>query len=550
MFFAQASENGTQYDRYGAFWLGGVELLRTTTAEPTSEGIVWKLEKDVTAYSQLFLVAQSASLSIPNNIDSTYTGIPLVTITLTFYAASEEFPAPKNIPTVFAVTNGAGNWTALGVMAGSNLTYSTLLPYDDVVGVTLELMASPHGCEEFWYTNIDDDEAASKYGLCGGGVYRELQVFVDGFLAGATYPFPVMYTGGINPFLWRPLTGIMSFDIPAYSFDLTPFVLGNGQVHEITVKVLGGDSEGGVWYLDTTLLLYRDASAAPVSGSVTSHSDSGSNITTVTSLTSTGYGWNTSGTHAYHAKGQLIKASTSSAPVAMDAEVSGALHSWNTNALSDGASVETTNGALTAEHSDSLAAVLARSAARAEKSHSFYPYHIISSYKQDATTFDMRANVNMSYQRTNRYLSAPDGDYSVSWSNAILSNAAYNRTLDHSVVYVESDKAIGRYFVSDGQRGCYQRLATATEGYVVTDTQHGECSLPAGKYVCGYDLCSGGAAAFVQSPIGALAAVQEPLTLKPPATAGTAAKGRPSDRSRSTLVRNPLMGTKVLSKTV
>ncbi|KAJ1439728.1 peptide N-acetyl-beta-D-glucosaminyl asparaginase amidase A-domain-containing protein [Ochromonadaceae sp. CCMP2298] len=300
-----ASENGTQFDRYGAFWLGGVELLRTTTAEPTAEGVVWVVEKDVTAYASLFAQPSTASLSIPNNVDSTYTGIPLVTLSFTFYTASDEYPAPATA-TVLPLSNSPGDWDKLSVSEGTNLTYSLTLPYDDVLGVQLELMASAHGCEEFWYTNSDDDSA--KLGLCGGGVYRELQVYVDGILAGATYPFPVIYTGGINPFLWRPLTGIMSFDIPAYRFDLSPFVLGDGLSHEVVLKVLGGDAEGGVWFLDAALLLYRDADAAPVSGGLVGHVDSGSTVTTNSSLEEGGgYSWNTTGA-AEHRQGRHASA--------------------------------------------------------------------------------------------------------------------------------------------------------------------------------------------------------------------------------------------------
>lgn len=38
---------GVQYDRAGALWMGGVELLRMTTPEPTKNGITWKVERDV-----------------------------------------------------------------------------------------------------------------------------------------------------------------------------------------------------------------------------------------------------------------------------------------------------------------------------------------------------------------------------------------------------------------------------------------------------------------------------------------------------------------------
>jgi len=42
---------GVQFDRYGALWLGGFELLRLTTPEPSPDGISWHVEKDVTDYA-------------------------------------------------------------------------------------------------------------------------------------------------------------------------------------------------------------------------------------------------------------------------------------------------------------------------------------------------------------------------------------------------------------------------------------------------------------------------------------------------------------------
>lgn len=541
----QAKENGTQFDRYGAFWLGNVEILRTTTAEPTSDGIVWKVEKDITSYLDWLMMEHIAYLSIPNNIDSTYTGIPLVNISLTFYESDANNPPAQDLPELFPLSNSPGDWNAIEVSNGSNLTYSVLLPYNDVVGVTLELMASAHSCEEFWYTNIDDNEKASKYGLCGGGVYRELQVYVDGLLAGATYPFPVMYTGGINPFLWRPLTGIMSFDIPAYSFDLSPFVLGDGREHEVTVKVLGGDAQGGMWYLDSALMLYHEASMAPVTGGLVHHADWGSNVTDTAGMTEGGYGWNTTGNHEYHVQGSLTLARGTSSETTIALTTSGALRSWNTNLMTDDASVEVTDGALSAVHVDALSSVITlvqrRDSSRAVRSESFYPYRIVSSYKQDATTMDMRANVNMSYVRSNTYLGTPTtaGTYNVSWRNSILSNAAYNRSLDHSVVYIESDNAAAGYAVLSDGRKCYQRAVAASEGFVVTDLQQGACRLPRGQYICGYELCTGDIKGADISP---LTGAGWDDTLRLPAAVEPLSHGRRSNAKDTFLVRSPRKG--------
>lgn len=65
-----------------------MELLRTTTPEPSPEGIRWHVEKDVSDYMTFILdplSPKAATLSIPNVIDSTYTGVIYVNATLSFY---------------------------------------------------------------------------------------------------------------------------------------------------------------------------------------------------------------------------------------------------------------------------------------------------------------------------------------------------------------------------------------------------------------------------------------------------------------------------------
>lgn len=99
-------------DRFGALWLGGLEILRTTTPEPTAAGIAWSIEKDVTVYSSYFLTPNlTAYLAIPNNVDSTYTGVIHITAILTFYSADANngaFP-PQSLPFVFPLTEASQN---------------------------------------------------------------------------------------------------------------------------------------------------------------------------------------------------------------------------------------------------------------------------------------------------------------------------------------------------------------------------------------------------------------------------------------------------------
>lgn len=53
-------------------------------------------------------------------------------------------------------------------------------------------------------------------GLIGKGPFREVQVILDGILAGVVWPFAVIYTGGITPSNWRPLASYGAYDQPSY----------------------------------------------------------------------------------------------------------------------------------------------------------------------------------------------------------------------------------------------------------------------------------------------------------------------------------------------
>jgi len=63
------------------------------------------------------------------------------------------------------------------VTSNQTLTYSVQLSASNITSlqaVHVDVFASAHGCEEFFYSNIPSN-AASSYGVCGGGVYREVK---------------------------------------------------------------------------------------------------------------------------------------------------------------------------------------------------------------------------------------------------------------------------------------------------------------------------------------------------------------------------------------
>lgn len=65
-------------------------------------------------------------------------------------------------------------------------------------------------------------------------------------LAGVAWPFPIIFTGGIVPGLWRPIVGIDAFDLKEDEIDITPWLprLCDGQAHNFSIKVSGLNDMG------------------------------------------------------------------------------------------------------------------------------------------------------------------------------------------------------------------------------------------------------------------------------------------------------------------
>ncbi|MET9732624.1 peptide-N4-asparagine amidase [Streptomyces sp. NPDC006458] len=248
---------GRQYDRLGHVHVGGVEVLRTSTPQPSPDGIEWSVEKDVTRYSDTFRAAQDVEMLIGNVVDGTYTGVIDVKVTLTFHAAG---PAPHPVPDqVLTLTEGVDG--------------TTLTTPRNTERVVAEVYAtgSGGGCEEYWYLTAP---ASAPYSCqADRGPYREVQIRVDGQLAGIAAPFPTVWTGGwSNPFLWYVVPGPRAFDIRPIEYDLTPFagLLNDGRPHRVEVSVAGVPQGRSGWSTPVNVLVWQDAGRGHVPGALTS----------------------------------------------------------------------------------------------------------------------------------------------------------------------------------------------------------------------------------------------------------------------------------------
>lgn len=145
------------------------------------------------------------------------------------------------------------------------------------------MSANGQGNEEFWWSNVlqsdvnaFDDTVGELPGL---SPFREVQVLIDGQLAGVYWPFPVIFTGGVVPSLHRPIAGIEAFDLKEHEIDITPWlgVLTDGKPHEFTIRIGGiNDTAAGggqnaelteqvneSWYVTGKIFVWTGAGNSP-----------------------------------------------------------------------------------------------------------------------------------------------------------------------------------------------------------------------------------------------------------------------------------------------
>ncbi|KAJ7685189.1 peptide N-acetyl-beta-D-glucosaminyl asparaginase amidase A-domain-containing protein [Mycena polygramma] len=270
------TSNGTQFDRLGIFTFQNVEIWRTSTPEPTSTGIIWTYVKDVTRYTPLFAKPGTFILQLDNLIETGLNGVYSTTLHATFFASSKQHPPAKQANTIIplsTLSNTTGNDASVPPSFSINVT----LP-QNAVEVYAELYPSGNGNEEFWYFNVANQFLGDlPAGTLGQGPFREVRLLVDGRVAGVAFPYPVIFTGGILPTAWRPITSYGALDLPTYFLDLTPFVplLTDGKPHLFTIDVASAEANKTIlsnWFVSGVLQVLTDSSAARTTGNMTSYS--------------------------------------------------------------------------------------------------------------------------------------------------------------------------------------------------------------------------------------------------------------------------------------
>jgi hypothetical protein len=265
-------EAGRQFDRTANLWIGGVNIYFGTTAEPSrAVARAWHVERDLTDYSALFHAPSPGRADLGNLVNSTYTSALWGTADLLFYpldGTGQDQNAPRTADLVFPLSGGpTGGTVALFTPSEALVATFDRLP-SNVERAVLDVVLQHQGAnDEFWYTCVPDN-LADPLQSCVGTAFREGEVLLDGQPAGVVPIYPWIFTGGIDPLLWRPIPAVQALNFVPYRIDLTPFagILSNGRPHRLAINVFNNSR-----YFSTTatLLLYLDHGSDQVHGELT-----------------------------------------------------------------------------------------------------------------------------------------------------------------------------------------------------------------------------------------------------------------------------------------
>ncbi|CAN1270903.1 Peptide-N4-(N-acetyl-beta-glucosaminyl)asparagineamidase A, partial [Linum perenne] len=261
---------GAQAETIFGVWLSGVELLRSTPAQPDNTSLSWNAQKDITRYSSLLLKKDTQKLAVffRNKLDSYLVGVYHVTISISFYPADgksggighgygmgSESKADLILPVSQNLHMKGGLWFQI-----KNSTDEKKIEFkipQNAYRAVLEVYVSSHDVDTFWFFNYLPEFQNSNQveDVFTNGPFRDIVIGLDGIVVGAIWPYPVTYEAGSN--IWNPAVSIRSFDLPSYDVELTPF-LGNlldGVAHNLS---FGIGNAIDFWYVDANLHLWLD----------------------------------------------------------------------------------------------------------------------------------------------------------------------------------------------------------------------------------------------------------------------------------------------------
>lgn len=239
---------------------------------PAENGIYWNYQKDMTVFDTLLRKEQKVIFELDNIYSDLYTGAFNVTLEAMYFDDQYDDLDVADIIYPISTLSSSQNLSSVMSLPDGNGSVSITFP-KNVKTAIVSILASGNSQEEFWYTNVPTEYVntfpTNPGWLYGYSPFREIELFIDGDLAGVSWPFPLLFTGGVDPGLWRPIVGIASYDLPTFEIDVTPWlgILCDGKSHRFALKVVGYDSAvlgniagiGENWWVTGSVFVWLDS---------------------------------------------------------------------------------------------------------------------------------------------------------------------------------------------------------------------------------------------------------------------------------------------------
>lgn len=311
---------GQQFDRLGLMYLNDTEVFRTSTAEPTLDGIVWTYTKDMSALLSMFKQPQKIIFDIDNNIDQTYTGAYNATLSATYFS-DDKAPEPADMVVPVSARNSSSDQPSAFMLPVTPAVNNLTLP-QNIKKAYFTLSACGQTKEEFWWSNIPNSTVNTFFNTTLSGLaspWREVQLRIDDNLAGVAWPFPVIFTGGVVPGFWRPIAGIDAFDLKEDEIDITPFLpmIADGQNHKYEIRMAGinddgkgnanvSETVGDNWVVTGKIFLWLDKENLTTTGSMTVQNTPDPEFKVISSTQKLSNGTNTTLSYSVLAQRNLV----------------------------------------------------------------------------------------------------------------------------------------------------------------------------------------------------------------------------------------------------
>jgi hypothetical protein len=249
---------------------------------------LWRMERDVTEYAALFREPLTGyfpgGLYDNNNHDGEFLEPFVRSAKLVFYPATAATPVQRVADVVMPLPNPYG--AVPHAMVQGAFPRNIERAYVDVMAKPFN---SHFGATRYWYACAPQESwtafpilrngyaigdfrflTASALQGCGGGSFREVEILVDGQLAGLAPVFPWLGSNINNNFrsaVDNPAPSVQALNMVPFRVDITPFagVLNDGAEHSVEARTAGADSG----FVSGHLVLYLDKGRAVVSGAVT-----------------------------------------------------------------------------------------------------------------------------------------------------------------------------------------------------------------------------------------------------------------------------------------